>query len=542
MRAGVVVVCATGILVPVAMAAYHYTPRQVELPVYDKPVTFFEEGKQALLVGAPPAGLQGLSAEECGRCHQDQHAQWKDSAHGQASTEPVFAAAFEAEPRFVCRSCHSPLLEQQPKLVHQLRKKPKLLLHGEEGPGSVARITQHGGDSVRGAHSFITETNASYQPSLAAEGVNCAACHVREGTILTARATGSSRSPHPLSYSPTLTKASFCAGCHQFNIQDPNSHPFERQPAPQKVVDAVGKDGRPLSRMASLVKMRQLSSVTAANTAPGDCSDGDRPPVCPIPGLEEQYQTESRDQDTFAEYEGSPAALKGETCQSCHMPADKGRPGHNWPGRDSVAMLRKAISLEARLVQSTVRKGDTLEAAIELQNDAGHRFPTGDSVHAGIVDVWLKDGSKTLSRRAYVLAKEPASAPHAQVGSPNPHATFENSGTDLEALRIPPPSTFQPSNLQLSSSPRRNDTHNHREDSDTRIRAGQKARLRFRQKVTTALAAAMDPRLEVRVYYSAVHPGFKGSRIDPKLKPLRLIREAVLPVKVQRVRQASIAR
>src|SRR5205823_3003611 len=49
------------------------------------------------------------------------------------------------------------------------------------------------------------------------------------------------------------------------------------------------------------------------------------------------------------------------------------------------------------------RRGETLKADITLENEAGHRFPTGDSLHSGILDVCLKDGGRTLGRQAFVL-------------------------------------------------------------------------------------------------------------------------------------------
>ena len=46
-------------------------PRTVKLPVYEKPVEFFEESRQALLVGNLPHGVSSLSAEACASCHRN---------------------------------------------------------------------------------------------------------------------------------------------------------------------------------------------------------------------------------------------------------------------------------------------------------------------------------------------------------------------------------------------------------------------------------------------------------------------------------------
>src|SRR3569833_3474227 len=161
-RIGIVVCSAFGLAALVGAGVYTGT-RRVTLPVYDHAVTFFDENKQALLVGDPPQGLGSLSAEECGRCHRKELTQWHASAHGRSVTEPVFTAAFHSEPRFVCRSCHSPLQEQQPLLVHQIRAQPHLLINGG--------MPSHFSSANRGA---ITEKNPHFDSGLATEGVTCA--------------------------------------------------------------------------------------------------------------------------------------------------------------------------------------------------------------------------------------------------------------------------------------------------------------------------------------------------------------------------------
>src|SRR5204863_619587 len=144
--------------------------------------------------------------------------------------------AFKAEPRALCRSCHTPLIEQHPILVHQMEGTPRILIHGRtELPNGHPAIGQNTDIRLEQAHlrrdpsqprPFLTETNPDYDSALAAEGVTCVTCHVREGTILTANRTGLSNVPHPLSYSAQLRTADFCGGCHQFDIRSPQSHPF----------------------------------------------------------------------------------------------------------------------------------------------------------------------------------------------------------------------------------------------------------------------------------------------------------------------------
>jgi hypothetical protein len=229
-----VALCALAVLAGAVGVAVYQSPRQVKLPVYSQPVQFFSEERQALLVGNLPQGISGMSAEACGSCHKAEYAEWKASAHSRSVTEPVFASAFKSEPRFLCRSCHSPLEEQHPTLVTRIHKKPATLVHGSMVGVPAAVVAPAPGGrfhafdpATRSFQPFLTEKNPKYDAALVNEGVTCVTCHVRDETILSSKPTGSSKVPHPLSYSPVMAKADYCAGCHQFDIASPQLHPFE---------------------------------------------------------------------------------------------------------------------------------------------------------------------------------------------------------------------------------------------------------------------------------------------------------------------------
>jgi hypothetical protein len=463
----------------------------VALARFEAPVTFFDENRQAITLASLPAGIGALSAEACASCHKKEYAEWQKSGHSHSVTEPVFAAAFKAEPRALCRSCHSPLKEQHPTLIFSLKDHPKVLLQGREGPA-----VQFPGETPH-----VKEKNPHFDDGLQKEGVTCVTCHVREGTVLSSKPTGSANVPHPLSYSPLLAKAEFCGGCHQFNIVRPQIHPFEKD-----------------FTLAQVIQQRQQSAqrlpgVRVQNTSPGGevKQDEDDPPVPPDPTLEQQYQEEARTQGTLDEFRVSPAALKGETCQSCHMPANDGDAGHFWPGRNDDAMLRKAISLSVHLDRPAYGKGDKLQAVIKIKNDAGHRFPTGDNVHAGIVDVWLRDGDKTLARQVFVMREKGEN-------------TFLGGDMVVFQERV------------FVGRKRGSATLEGPERHDTRLLAGEEATLLFTQPGVEALASVKYPELRVRIFHAAVHPGFKGSRIDPKKDTLRLIREETLTVPISHER------
>ena len=134
--------------------------------------------------------MASLSAQSCNGCHAEIHDQWAASGHATASTNPVYLAAVRAmgnPPE--CQNCHLPLENQRPSLHF--------------GPGSTGPKSD----------------NPSYSPTLAIEGVTCAACHVRDGIIYGPRELHSSESPHPVAPADELREATACAFCHQVSLQ-----------------------------------------------------------------------------------------------------------------------------------------------------------------------------------------------------------------------------------------------------------------------------------------------------------------------------------
>ncbi len=135
-----------------------------------------------------PEGLANLSAQGCNACHWQAHDAWRDSPHADAWSDPVFAEAIERVGGSTsCRSCHLPLANQHPRLA------------AGYVDGDLARPSM--------------QDNALWDPTLMAEGVTCATCHVREGTVVSTRAAPGA--PHPVAVSAELGESSFCATCHQ---------------------------------------------------------------------------------------------------------------------------------------------------------------------------------------------------------------------------------------------------------------------------------------------------------------------------------------
>ncbi len=126
---------------------------------------------------APPSAAQLalLDAETCRDCHSDQHAEWAESRHGLAWTNGIFQREYQAQPRAWCVNCHAPLTVQQAGLA---------------GDARFAR--------------------------LADQGVSCAACHVRGGTLVSKRK--AEGSPHATVVEESFGSPAMCADCHQFTF------------------------------------------------------------------------------------------------------------------------------------------------------------------------------------------------------------------------------------------------------------------------------------------------------------------------------------
>ncbi|MCP4804420.1 MAG: hypothetical protein GY913_01485 [Proteobacteria bacterium] len=135
-----------------------------------------------------PTGLASLSAQGCNACHFEVHDAWESSPHSQAAhTEPFRSALESVDGSPLCASCHLPLSVQQ----------QQLLVEYDGGALAEARL----------------QPNPSWDATLASEGVTCAACHVRDGAVVSTRA--APNAPHPVSVSEDLDSATTCAACHQ---------------------------------------------------------------------------------------------------------------------------------------------------------------------------------------------------------------------------------------------------------------------------------------------------------------------------------------
>lgn len=130
------------------------------------------EAMKAVQVGLP-AGHQP-SNSQCTGCHQQEFQDWSKSRHSQAFSNQNFQEGYFREPQERCLNCHTPLQEQ----VTEIKTSPKL--------------------------------------GLAHEGVNCVACHVRDGQVQSSKSSGDSY--HGYVENNFLKSPQFCASCHEFNV------------------------------------------------------------------------------------------------------------------------------------------------------------------------------------------------------------------------------------------------------------------------------------------------------------------------------------
>jgi nitrate/TMAO reductase-like tetraheme cytochrome c subunit len=134
-----------------------------------------------------PEGLNSLSSIECGSCHLAQFEEWQNSTHALAWKDPQFQAeiAKETSP-YMCINCHTPLQNQQPNIVTGLI----------------------GGD----VYQPVSHKNALFDQELQQEGINCAACHVRDGAII--GSTLSNTAPHKSVADREFLSEQLCISCH----------------------------------------------------------------------------------------------------------------------------------------------------------------------------------------------------------------------------------------------------------------------------------------------------------------------------------------
>jgi len=134
-----------------------------------------------------PEGLAGIRASDCGVCHKAIYAEWRTSTHAKALVDLQFQFEWAKDQHlWLCLNCHIPLTNQRQFVVRGL----------------------HDGDIRRPA----LDANPGYDGELAQEGITCAVCHVRDGTVIGLH--GDTQAPHPVRVAPDMLSFEACLTCH----------------------------------------------------------------------------------------------------------------------------------------------------------------------------------------------------------------------------------------------------------------------------------------------------------------------------------------
>lgn len=156
-----------------------------------RPLNIFVVGEafeRPIATTSVPGGLGSLSAAECRGCHAEIYAEWSDSMHAKAWTDPYYQVDFAFDgSQQICLNCHTPLQNQQENLVLGFRD--------------------------AGKFKPILTPNSAFDRSLRAEGVTCVVCHLRGDTIIGPY--GATDAPHAARRDPAMQDGlSVCARCH----------------------------------------------------------------------------------------------------------------------------------------------------------------------------------------------------------------------------------------------------------------------------------------------------------------------------------------
>lgn len=136
-----------------------------------------------------PTGVPSLSAQSCQICHNDIYQEWRLSTHAHAWTDRQLQEEMKKSAnRWLCENCHTPLLVQQQDWTLGL----------VEGDVEAPKLVE----------------NPVFDASLQAEGITCAACHVRDGVIVGPGLEDSSPA-HPVRADPDFRSEAICLRCHQ---------------------------------------------------------------------------------------------------------------------------------------------------------------------------------------------------------------------------------------------------------------------------------------------------------------------------------------
>lgn len=289
-----------------------------------RPMNIFVVGEafeRPIPITSAPSGLGSLSATECGGCHAEIYAEWSESMHARAWTDPYFQVDFAFDgSQQICLNCHTPLQNQQENLVLGFRDTEKF--------------------------KPILAPNKAFDRDLQAEGVTCAVCHVRGGTIIGPY--GDPDAPHTTRRDPAMTDGfGACTRCHVVS-------------------------GNRWDTFYRIPPCGTVAEIEAGAAAPPRCTS------CHMPSV------------------ARPAWNGG-------IP----RPGrkHLWKGGHDPEAVRQAVDVELKL--QDLRGGDGQRAIVTVRNvGTDHYLPTGTPDRHLTVEFGLKsDDGEVLKSARHILKR-----------------------------------------------------------------------------------------------------------------------------------------
>ncbi|MCB1178720.1 MAG: hypothetical protein KDK36_14140 [Leptospiraceae bacterium] len=133
-----------------------------------------------------------ISYKDCKECHEKEYNTWKESAHANSFSNPLFQIAYSLEHREWCRNCHAPLFNPKLEDRNELNKYAK------------------------------------------EEGINCAVCHIRQGKIVSKLEEPSKNKEHQYIKNLEISKSEVCANCHEFPFPKEHHPNFSYGTAPMQ--------------------------------------------------------------------------------------------------------------------------------------------------------------------------------------------------------------------------------------------------------------------------------------------------------------------
>lgn len=297
------------ILGPVLVLVLSVAPRAVG----DPPLLFSTDGAAPIPLLETPTGIVDQTARACAGCHTEIYEEWRGSMHSAAWNDSQFQEVWRSMRRDTgCLNCHSPLTAQQP-------------------------LASGGG----------------FRPTLQAEGVTCAACHIRDGAIVGA-GTSTGEVPHPVTQRPDVAEATFCASCHQLSL-----------PGRAKGFYDTYREWRASDWAKRGVGCRECHMpLRTGNVATG---------------VHRAYRS------------------------------------HELLGGHTDALLQRALTVTVELDKPRYEPGDAIQAVVVVRNTgAGHAVPSGDPAHQVRLIVGLADtrGEFLEKKETMFARKMPRTPPY----------------------------------------------------------------------------------------------------------------------------------